>query len=334
MALLSKSSAPLSSSVSASLMGNSPGDVLSDNKQNHSQNVKTYIKISKALGGLNHYTIQMVKSSDSIPEFSQNSQSAMLKSIDPLSYSHSQIFDSIIEQFEIYKDKNNVYHREKSRNIGLPEDVEGDCLTGFEPKVIGKPSDSTYCSILLPQNKAYGISIPNSLIQQARRSIFRVYYVRRDEFRSTFDICGFLLQKNDLFGQGIYEPQLYLTRVVHNNVEDTGTSTSLSEPKLGLCPFCPDEHFFEIETSAYRNHLAFEHGVGADSYLTPDPIAHDHDIFASGHNVRCPTCFERIQIKEGLSSKQYYREYLKHFEIEHRREYPGAESFRLMELMK
>lgn len=143
------------------------------------------------------------------------------------------------------------------------------------------------------------------------------------------------LQKNDT--QHVYvkhfffsDKEPYSYQWVRKEKDETGTviQNSLS----ALCSYCEGIQFFDIRRSYYATHMALNHGVYPNDYLTPEPlfagIYHTPRYSRFGtidgteerRCVVCPACYDLFDFEVGSigSGNLNLSSYLRHFKDAHR----------------
>lgn len=132
-------------------------------------------------------------------------------------------------------------------------------------------------------------------------------------------------QNNHNFKKNFYEPEYVRVHI------DSINSKPFNHTRCGLCPYCKEIRFFNFKTSAYGQHLALQHGIYTDGFLTPNPIkygyyrltksenrpnsqrkniAHEHKKYG----IVCPCCYMVVELActSNTNSKPLIN-YLRHF---------------------
>lgn len=233
------------------------------------------------------------------------------------------ISEMIKKQIESHTNPFNVYFKEKS-NTSREAGYKGKTVKLQEPKIVLVYNGEPIKEVILPQNRA-AQPTQNTIIMSKeadRPTVSRIRYIRSENFMVTFDDPRFELRPYESSNDNIYEPQFYRVQVVTEETK-SGIKTKLpiNHTRCGLCPFCDEIRFFEFRNSAYGQHLAFHHGIGTDSYLTPDPFPRPHSPKSKHKFVTCPACYDTVPVAKSSTTvkEQPLYTYLRHFKDCHRK---------------
>lgn len=210
--------------------------------------------------------------------------------------------------------------------IEIPTEVE-ECE---ELQNIAKNETPSYFSEM-HDRKLIRLFPNSSTVTEIRRKRYIRYdleYHLRNQSRDT------VYEKNKNFDLSKpYEPQ-YIRYLI--DLEST-PQLPFNLTRSGLCPYCPDLHFYEIKTSAYAQHLALQHGVFTDNFLTPNPLYYGlyklvkpespnkkrpkrtkaHELDREG--IICPCCYNVIGVNCSKKTAKFkpLTNYLRHFRDVH-----------------
>ncbi|EGV63223.1 hypothetical protein PSN45_004503 [Yamadazyma tenuis] len=227
----------------------------------------------------------------------------------------------VVEQILSHVDDRMNYYKKKS-GASKPGSYKGD-YAKIEDSRFTPVTNLYETKIALPHNTCHVLGHPKHLgIDGGKATVTRTRYIRGTSFNGFFDHPDLELKRYEGSGDLIYEPEYYRVQMI-NVCRNDGSShrVPINQTRSGLCPYCEDIKFYELRNSSYGQHLAFHHGIGTDSFLTPNPFETKVEPKTCGKVVACPVCFQAISVEKSstTASVQPLYTYLRHFKDFHRK---------------
>lgn len=165
----------------------------------------------------------------------------------------------------------------------------------------------------------FPVEVANALKSHlAPLAINRIRYLRgvlNNEFPINFNDKFFIITNNLKFNvNDFYSPEFF---------KINGNGNQLNSSRSGLCPYCIEEHFYDLLNSSYFYHLLGYHGVLA-SRIVPNPINYGvYNVFNIRRGIslevtggECPICTKFVEI--GSNKDKPFYKYFDHFAKEHK----------------